>query len=491
MTYEFSWNDEINFSLGNNETLPSDTLDRAKYAKFLTNYLGNLENKNYVLNLDCEWGAGKSYFLKRWYETIKNLHPSVYVDVWKHDFSNDPLLAITTAITTQLGFIANSTDDENFLSGAGAFIKGIAPELVKGITKKVTGIDYENMEFNGDGDKTFSDIAGAATKQLIKQHEEQVKSIEQFKTAIEAKASALIQYNIKDKEYRNPVFIFIDELDRCRPNYAVETLEIIKHLFDIPKIVFIVATDTQELQHAIKVLYGNNFSSASYLNRFFHRRFTLAPPNTENFLISSDIFSNEQLDRISQKAIWPRIENKHESLIFPLSQICQGLNLELRSIIQISERFMATIVNLEDNTPVLSIYLMGLLALYHYNLDAYKLYKTQKANKFANEALTSFYSQIGNITFSCINQNNVKEPIVKGDISIRDIFSEFRDISSMNKTQIAQGCSTSKRNLTSKVNNHRGAVQSDFVKADYFDFLSQFEFSPNYFDLVEMAGHLG
>ena len=61
----------------------------------------------------------------------------------------------------------------------------------------------------------------------------------------------------------------------------------------------------------------------------------------------------------------------------------------------------------------------------------------------------------------------------------------------MNKTQIAQGCSTSKRNLTSKVNSHRGAVQSDFVKADYFDFLSQFEFSPNYFDLVEMAGHLG
>lgn len=61
---------------------------------------------------------------------------------------------------------------------------------------------------------------------------------------------------IKQKEL--PAFIFIDELDRCRPSYAVEMLETIKHIFDISGVVFVVATDTEQLQHAVKVVYGED-----------------------------------------------------------------------------------------------------------------------------------------------------------------------------------------------------------------------------------------
>ena len=52
-------------------TLCADQLDRAKYAKFLTNYLAGFTESSYVMNLNAEWGAGKTYFLQRWHQTIK------------------------------------------------------------------------------------------------------------------------------------------------------------------------------------------------------------------------------------------------------------------------------------------------------------------------------------------------------------------------------------------------------------------------------------
>lgn len=65
------------------------------------------------------------------------------------------------------------------------------------------------------------------------------------------------------------MFIFIDELDRCRPSVAIDTLEQVKHLFDLPEIKFIIATDTTQLSHSVKTIYGEGFHGRTYLRRFF------------------------------------------------------------------------------------------------------------------------------------------------------------------------------------------------------------------------------
>lgn len=72
-----------------------------------------------------------------------------------------------------------------------------------------------------------------------------------------------------ENSFSCPIFIFIDELDRCRPDYAISLLEIVKHIFDIKNFVFIIATNTDQLQHSIKNVYGNDFSANDYLGRFF------------------------------------------------------------------------------------------------------------------------------------------------------------------------------------------------------------------------------
>jgi hypothetical protein len=82
--------------------IPSDKLDRSKYAKFLTDFLASRKNESYVMNLNAEWGAGKTYFLQRWFHEIKGAHPATYIDAWKNDFSEYPLLTVISAITETL-----------------------------------------------------------------------------------------------------------------------------------------------------------------------------------------------------------------------------------------------------------------------------------------------------------------------------------------------------------------------------------------------------
>jgi hypothetical protein len=88
---------------GMEETLAGDRLDRARYAEFLTNYLAaEGKQRNYVLNLNAEWGAGKTWFIKRWYMELKQHYPTVYIDAWQQDFSDDPLLTVISSIIEQL-----------------------------------------------------------------------------------------------------------------------------------------------------------------------------------------------------------------------------------------------------------------------------------------------------------------------------------------------------------------------------------------------------
>ncbi|WP_249365869.1 P-loop NTPase fold protein [Pseudoalteromonas sp. NEC-BIFX-2020_002] len=90
---------------------PKDRLNRAKYADFLTGYLSSQgfdpsrkdeEKRNYVINLNSGWGAGKTFFLKIWESDLANNYPVVYVDAWEKDYSDDPLMTVFSAIISSL-----------------------------------------------------------------------------------------------------------------------------------------------------------------------------------------------------------------------------------------------------------------------------------------------------------------------------------------------------------------------------------------------------
>ncbi|MCE7578127.1 KAP family P-loop NTPase fold protein [Aliivibrio fischeri] len=356
------------------EHFPEDKLDRAKYAEFLTKFLSTQgfdekrnetdKKKNYVLNLNSEWGSGKTYFLKRWAEDLKDYYPVVYIDAWEKDYSEDPLMTVISAIIKDLSEQADRGENK-FKAPAKliGLLKAAAPGIARGISKRYLGIDpVEIMEANeneneesgldpikGEDGIDLSFAASDIVNNLIKEHEAKSEAIKNLKTNVGKWVEAVKA--LKKREY--PAFIFIDELDRCRPSYAVEMLETIKHIFDIPGVVFVVATDTEQLQHAVKAVYGEGFNARVYLGRFFNSRFSLKAPNLENFInahsdsykLSSSYLSDLQINLLP-------FSKSEQSTLRNISVVLNAFGVSPRTSIQIADRIIATISHMPKRSSI-------------------------------------------------------------------------------------------------------------------------------------------
>ncbi|WP_279502147.1 KAP family P-loop NTPase fold protein [Aeromonas veronii] len=263
----FNWDDAVQWDgpgaiAGSEEILSADRLDRARYAEFLTNYLAaEGKQRNYVLNLNAEWGAGKTWFIKRWYMELKAHYPTVYIDAWQQDFSDDPLLTVISSIIDQLKMIAGKENPipEGMRQRLLGLFKVGGKLALKAAIKKA-GLEEDDFSLEGDDANQLVDA-------LCSNQKERYESIQYLKQEIRQWVEGAVALGNGELDY--PAFILIDELDRCRPSYAVEMLETIKHIFDIPRVVFVLATDTEQLQHAVKVIYGSEFDAYTYLSRFF------------------------------------------------------------------------------------------------------------------------------------------------------------------------------------------------------------------------------
>ena len=74
------------------------------------------------------------------------------------------------------------------------------------------------------------------------------------------------------------VVVFIDELDRCRPDHALEVLETARNLLDVAGVVVVVTVNLEALEHAVESLQGTGCDAETYLRRFIDLRVELPPP---------------------------------------------------------------------------------------------------------------------------------------------------------------------------------------------------------------------
>lgn len=283
-----------------------DLLNRQKEGKYLVNYLikryQTNPNSPFVLNINAEWGFGKTYFLEnlaKEFETKK--HPVVYFDAWKNDFTNNPLLAFISELDKTLNeYFYGAPKAKLYFKSAYQISKNILlPILAKKITGHALEELYELLESkeivnkdNSDSDleNGVSSIVSKVAELSLSEHRTIQQSIDDFKNQMQK----LLKHIDKNMDAKSlPMFILIDELDRCRPNYAIELLENIKHIFDIPGIIFIVATDSKQLSHSINAVYGDNFASERYLKRFFNQEYNLANPDNYDYAVN--LFNERRL----------------------------------------------------------------------------------------------------------------------------------------------------------------------------------------------------
>lgn len=249
------------------ETLEKNIIGRNTEIINFIRLLDSIKS-NFSIAIDNDWGTGKTFFVKEVkmildaynehsydyelsnLERIKNvidiknidLHLAVYYNAWENDNQKSPLLSLIYEIIKVAKIDTNKTD-------ISINKEKIIKDGLSAIVKHFSGIDI---------------------KELLKCVETEAKDI--FKEIKGQKSTKEQVDNILNNlllEHGERLVIFIDELDRCRPTFAVELLEQIKHYFDNDKITFVFSTNIKQLQYTIKKYYGEAFEAKRYLDKFF------------------------------------------------------------------------------------------------------------------------------------------------------------------------------------------------------------------------------
>ena len=77
--------------------------------------------------------------------------------------------------------------------------------------------------------------------------------------------------------------VVIDELDRCRPDYALSLLEIIKHFFNVGGVHFVLGVNLKELQNSVRARHGSGVDAAKYLQKFVSIEMPLRSTTTNGY----------------------------------------------------------------------------------------------------------------------------------------------------------------------------------------------------------------
>ena len=248
-----------------------DQLDRQEAVYTLTHLVGNIEGPC-VLAVDAPWGAGKTTFLKIWTQHLRNRgFPVVEFNAWETDFSEQPFVTLSSELTEGLRKCAGKP-----LGGKIDALKKTAKEVVRYIAPGAIRVATAGIPIVGS---VLGVVLASYSKEKLSQHQEARKSVVNFKRVLQDLAAALSEANGK-----HPLMVMIDELDRCRPSYAVELLEVAKHLFSVDGIVFVLAVNRSELANSVRALYGSGFDAEGYLRRYFDVDFVLPEPEHSAFI---------------------------------------------------------------------------------------------------------------------------------------------------------------------------------------------------------------
>lgn len=219
--------------------------------------------------IDGSWGTGKTEFCHKLINLMneQESHHLIYIDAFKADHANEPLMTVLAEVINVL------PEDESKQS----FVKKALPAVRYGLkTIAKAGVSHllrqDAADVVDDFDKQIQQAADktidATVESILKDHVEAEKNLKALQEAMAEIAA------------EKPIVLFVDELDRCRPNFAVDMLEIIKHTFDVNGVQFVLVTNTQQLKASVNHCYGAAVDAQRYLDKFV--KFTFCLPATLN-----------------------------------------------------------------------------------------------------------------------------------------------------------------------------------------------------------------
>lgn len=253
-----------------------DAFDRKEIVEATTRLISSLTGP-FVIAVDSEWGTGKTTFIRMLKACLEaEKHPCLYFNAWETDFAEDPLIAFVGELDGLMEKVCPEEAERQKLIDktkeiTGAVAKRAVPALVKIAT-------FGAIDLQQDTEKILAELTGNMSTDAVAHYLQEKKCIAEFHTEL-----ARVLEAVKTFDKNIPVVIFVDELDRCRPLYAIELLERIKHLFNVEQAVFVVAVDKEQLGISLGAVYGHGFNATEYLRRFFDLELKLSAVHGEKY----------------------------------------------------------------------------------------------------------------------------------------------------------------------------------------------------------------
>lgn len=330
------------------EEISFATRDEYQRKPIAENVINLLSSEAYVspMVIDGGWGTGKTEFCYKLINLIENGESNlkaVYVDAFKADHADEPLMTLLAAILKLLPEADRPTLIKNALPAVRFGIKTTFKAGVSWLLKQ-DAADIAD-DFDGDLKKAGDQAINHAVESLLEDHVTSEESIDTLKNAL------------LEISNESPIVIFIDELDRCRPDFAVSMMESIKHVFDVDSVQFVLVTNSGQLRASINHCYGEEVDSQRYLDKFIGFSFSLPDtfkPNGNNAALVS-VHHLESLIRKSE-SLREFFRAKDAVLSFLKSQIeVDRLSLrEIETLIRHLEIYQALTENegLSTNTII-------------------------------------------------------------------------------------------------------------------------------------------
>ncbi|MDL5033326.1 P-loop NTPase fold protein [Pelomonas sp. APW6] len=270
-----------------------DLFEREALAERLSGLLESLPN-GAVIAIDAPWGEGKSWFARRWHAVLEDKgFRSVLIDCFQQDYVGDPFALFAGEFLT----LAKKGKPEvrtKLLEAGKKVGASLLPAAAKLAVNTLGHLAVGNSALGDDIAQAIKKADEKGAEQLeklvakaLEEHETNKKSVQGFRAALANLAA----------EAEKPVVIFVDELDRCRPDFAVHAVERIKHFFDVPGIIFVLLVNRKQLAASVRGVYGDGVDAEAYLAKFVHLSLTLpkrlslerGKPNDNTRFVSAEL----------------------------------------------------------------------------------------------------------------------------------------------------------------------------------------------------------
>ncbi|SOB93508.1 KAP family P-loop NTPase fold protein [Thalassospira xiamenensis] len=362
-------------------TEETDLFGYKEFGERLTRVVSSLEQPT-TLVLDGPWGSGKSTFLRQWFADLRNAQcPLISFDAFASDFFEDAFIPLSAEI---LRLTEEKIPKRNRIlttarKSAGKVLKTVAPAVAKvGVRAVSVGlVDYADLKegFKSTAEaisKAFGDVVEDTAKEAINRALESQSILEKFHKDI-TELVALYQKTREDEGLTKcPLIFVVDELDRCKPTFALNLVERIKHLFAIEGVIFILVTNLKQLEAAVCGAYGERTNASAYLEKFYDLRLTLPIVERKDRVAGYVSYLKEKLNVTTKDPSADAIINKMLIGFFKCHDV------QLRTIERVYAHIQINVASLQENQLKLGPMIAGLCIMRHLQPDLFHKARTER-----------------------------------------------------------------------------------------------------------------